>query len=107
MIRWTTPTFVISPRNVPSLDFTQAESMYFTITTNSIKITKTGKDLSIEPQLVKVYMSQEDTGKLKEGEAEIQLNWMYTDALTGRRLRAATKPRKICIDKNLLGEEIE
>lgn len=107
MIRWTTPTFTIRPKNAPYLDFTEAENVYFTVATKVTTITITGDGLEIEPGVVKVFLSQEDSGKLHEGEAEIQLNWIYTDSASGKTRRAATVPKKIRIDKNLLREVIE
>lgn len=107
MIRWTTPTFTIRLKESADIDLTEADNMYFTVANKMVTITKSGDDLEVEPKTVKVFLSQEDTGRLIEGEAEIQLNWTYTDLISGKVRRAATKPKKIRIDKNLLGEVVE
>lgn len=101
MIRWTTPTFIVRLRNADDVDITEAKNVYFTVATRTATITKTGEDLEVGPQSVEVFLSQEESGRLHEGPAEIQLNWTYSD---GRR--AATVTKQIRIDKNLLREVV-
>lgn len=102
MIRWTTPTFTINLRDAGDVDLTEAEHVYFTVSTKTSTITKTGEDLEVAAQSVEVYLSQEESARLPEGTGEIQLNWTYPN---GRR--AATVVKQIRIDKNLLREVVE
>ena len=104
MVIGTTPTFTIKVTDDETLNFEEAENIYFTIRQGSIKFTKSGEDITIiDPQTLEVSFTQEETLAFRYNfEAEIQLNWTYTGGI-----RAATKNKKIALSKNLIREVIE
>ena len=108
MIRGTTPTFTLNITNGGAdLDLTEASTVYITVRQNGVTITKTGDDLSVEAQSVSCWLTQNESLQLKEStDAEVQLNWTYTNATDGTTRRAATKPKMIRIDRQLLVEVI-
>ena len=105
MVRGTTPTFTLTVRGDEELDLTRATAVFVTLQQLSNIITLSGNDLEIEPQVVRCYLSQEDSIKLSAGEAKIQINWTYTDSGNTSR-RNATKVRSICIEEQLLRKVI-
>lgn len=103
MIVGTTPTFTLTVQD-ENLDFNEPEHIYFTIRQGSIKYTKTGEDIIIlDKNILQVSFTQEETLAFRYNlEAEIQLNWTYSNGA-----RAATKTKKIMLFKNLLKEVLE
>ncbi len=106
MIQGTTPTLGFRIKD-ESVNLEEANNMYVTISQGLTEITKTGDFVEIVDQR-KVYMwlTQQESFLLKEGEAEAQLNWTYEDPSHNPR-RAATKPKTIQITKQLLKRVIE
>lgn len=104
MIVGTTPTFTIKVTDDETLDFEQAENIYFTIRQGSVKFTKTGEDIGIiDEHTLEVTFSQEETLAFRYNlEAEIQLNWTYSNGA-----RAATRVKTIQLSKNLIREVLE
>ena len=101
MIRATTPTFIFTIKS-DTLDLTQAESIYVTFSQGSKKITKDGEDVTIDgTKTVSVWLTQEESLALSEGEMEVQINWTYEDAY-GNHRRAATVVKSICVTNQLL-----
>ena len=101
MIRATTPTFVLTIRS-DTLDLSQADKIYVTFSQGSKKITKSDNDISLDPpRTVSVWLTQEESLALSEGEMECQINWVYHDAY-GNDRRAATVIKRICVTKQLL-----
>ena len=97
MISYTTPTFTLK---VPdTIDLTVAENVCFTITQDPVTITK--ENLEPEAHKVSVYLTQEESGLFKSGNAEIQLNWTYEGGGRG-----ATRKKTIKIEDNLLRKVI-
>lgn len=101
MVRGATPTFVFTLSD-ESVNLLEAESVYVTIEQPGTSITKSGQDILVEQHSVSVWLSQKESLMLKEGKAEAQLNWLYTDDVTGDIKRAATKLAEITIEKQLL-----
>lgn len=108
MIRGTTPTFTFTIRS-ETVNLGEAENVYVTIRQGANEITKTGEEISYELRTVNVYLSQEESLKLKENTpAEIQINWTYLDPTDNTTVRrAATKVKSIQIDRQLLKRVIE
>lgn len=101
MIIGTTPTFTLTLPN--TIDLGDAEHVKFTIEQFGQVISKDETEMTISTNVVTVKLDQEDTISFGDGiEAEIQLNWTYSDGS-----RAATKPKTIPMDKNLYKDVIE
>lgn len=97
MIRATTPTYILSLPQDSGIDLTQAQEVHFTLQQNGTKI-----DKIVDPTdglTVEVMLEQAETLNLKDGRAEIQLNWIFAD---GRR--GATYVSSVRVDKQLLNE---
>lgn len=98
MIRGATPTFKLTI-NDESIDLTDATSVYVTFRQpTGISLTKSGTDLEVAAKEVDVYLSQEETLKFREGELDIQLNWVYSDGK-----RACSKIVRRYVGENLIG----
>lgn len=97
----TTPT-VICVFNEPDLDLTLANNVYVTFTSNLRTVTKSGEDLTVEPNRIIVSLSQADTLSFQIDDVEIQANWTYD----GRR-RACSTIEKIDVTRNLLMREVD
>lgn len=106
MIRATTPTFTFTVKST-TLDLSEADNIYVTLAQGQREITKTGEDIELSaPRTVAVWLTQQESLGLVEGKMEVQLNWTYTDG-SGNTRRAATKPKDIKVDKQLLKRVIE
>ena len=108
MVRGTTPTLTLKLRDGSNVDLTQAQNVYVTIAQGLNVITKTGDDVDVQNDglTVLTYLTQEESLSLAERNAEVQLNWTYVD-LDGVTMRAASKVKKIVIDRQILREVIE
>lgn len=107
MIPGTTPTLTLTIKD-PNLDLRLADNVYVTIKQTGYKLTLTGNNVSVpSATVVKCFLSQEESLKLSSNvTAQIQINWIYTDDLSGKRLRGATKPKTINIEEQLLKQVI-
>ena len=100
MVQATTPTFVLTlPQDV---DLSEARNVYFTATQSRIILTKTGEDLTIDRNVVSVYLTQAETLMFSVGKIELQLNWTYPNGE-----RACTNVVSVDVDKNLLKKVVE
>lgn len=97
----TTPT-VICVFNKPDLDLTLANNVYVTFTSNLRTVTKSGEDLTVEPNRIIVRLSQADTLSFQIDDVEIQANWTYDG-----RQRACSTIEKIDVTRNLLMREVD
>lgn len=98
MIRATTPTFTLTLPTTSTVDLTEADLVYFTISQGSYEITK--EVTPIDAHTVEVDLTQEESLGFKDGRAaDLQLNWLYDNGK-----RAATKVKSIVIDKQLYKE---
>ena len=105
MIRGTTPTICMNITNGGELDLTKAEDLYITLRQGQKMITK--KDsVTVEAQSVSFSFTQREALSLKEGPADVQINWTYKDAVDGTTRRAATRINQIEISRQLLEEVI-
>ncbi len=106
MIRATTPTFIFTIKS-ETLDLSQAESIYVTFSQGSRSLTKSDDDVSLDgPRTVSVWLTQEESMALSEGEMEVQINWTYRDGNNNYR-RAATVTKTICVTRQLLRRILE
>lgn len=94
MYQATTPTFVLTLPN--EVDLTQAKTVMFSFRQGGFALDKSGNDLTVEPNTVSVYLSQAETVGLRNGLAQIQLNWAYDDGS-----RACTNIVNVSINPNL------
>ena len=100
MTQATTPTFILT---IPdSVDLTVIKNIYFTLKQGIYTIQKSGQDLQIEGNTISVYLNQDDTVKLKTGDAKLQLNWTYEDGS-----RACSNIVQVPINENLIKEVLE
>ena len=60
----------------------------------------------IDAQSISFSLTQREALSLKEGPAEVQVNWTYKDATDGSERRAATRIKQIEISRQLLEEVI-
>lgn len=100
MIRGTTPTLTLTVGD-SSIDLSTADAVYVTVTRGGEIVTKTGADVSVTGNVVECWLTEEESLKLSDGPANIQVNWTFD----GDK-RAATKVASINIGKQLLLEEI-
>ena len=98
MIRATTPTYILTLPDTAEVDLTEMTEVHFTLVQGKSNII----DKIVEPtdsKTVEVTLAQEETLNLKDGIAEIQLNWIDASGNRG-----ATYVNTIRIDKQLLDE---
>lgn len=106
MIRWTTPTFTLTVKG--EVDLTQADKVVVSIRQE----TGTGFDFSgdsleiTEPNVVQLWLTQEQSASLAGKKAEVQINWTYLDPDGQTVRRAATYIAEFRVSKNLLNEVI-
>ena len=92
MVQATTPTIIMNLPN--TVDLTQAQTIVFTLTQGSNLIKKVITNASAHQ--VSVYLTQEETLGLSNGNAQVQLNWTYSDGS-----RACTNIVNISVTPNL------
>ena len=101
--RGVTPTLRLK---VPEgIDLGEAKTVYATFKQGSRVLTKSGPDLTVDGNIVGVYLSQEETLAFGPVDVEVQLNWIYSETGSdGKPKRNATKVKKIPFDRQLLDE---
>lgn len=92
MVRGTTPTFILTLQDA---DLTNT-NVYVTFKQDELLLTKSGSDLSIEQNVVSVYLSQEETLKFQRGNLYIQVNWTFDNGK-----RACSEVALVKVDNNL------
>lgn len=93
MVRGTTPTFILTLQDA---DLTNT-NVYVTFKQDDcLLLTKSGSDLSIEENVVSVYLSQEETLKFQRGNLYIQVNWTFDNGK-----RACSEIALVKVDNNL------
>ena len=105
MYRGTTPTYTFTLPG--TVDLTEADKVFVTFAKMNEEIiyTKENADLTIEAHSVAVYLTQEETLALPNGQIKVQLNWLYTQGNITKR--ACSNKMVINANKNLIDEEIE
>lgn len=105
MIRGTTPTITLKVINGGELDLTTVDDLYVTLRQGN-RIINMKEGVLVDAQSVSFSFTQRETLSLKEGPADIQVNWTYIDADDGTTRRAATCIRQIEITGQILDEVI-
>ena len=100
----TTPTFKLTFPD--SVDFSTASSIYVTFSDDKEKklLEKTGASLSIDENVIEVFLTQQETLAFPTGSVLVQVNWTYQEGTVTKR-PASTKAR-IDFKKNLKNEVI-
>lgn len=98
MRRGTTPTLVI---NIKGIDMSTIAEWYITVAQDSVQITKTDTDLTIEGTLISMPLTQQETMLFKSGEVSIQIR-----AKTTENVVIASGIQTIDIDRILYNEVI-
>lgn len=102
MIPYTTPFLTIRIRD--DVDLTLAEEIVMTISQgDALSISKSGEAVAVgeDKKSVSCWLTQEESARFAPGPAKAQCNWTYTDAISGEVRRAATRPIRIKVDKQL------
>ena len=100
MIRATTPTYILTLPESAEVDLTEMTEVHFTLVQYRTEIDKIVTPT--DSKTVEVTLTQEETLNLKDGAAEIQLNWIDANGKRG-----ATYVQTIRVDKQLLNEVLE
>lgn len=96
VVRGTTPNITLT---VPdTINLTEATTVYATIKQGKTVVTKVSDEMELSEHAAIIYLTQEESLRFADGEAEVQLNWIFED---GRR--NATKVKKLAFDRQLLG----
>lgn len=102
MIRGTTPQYVLTLANVDLTGMT----VYVTIRDSSVKITKTGYELTVVSQptgsTIAFSLSQQETLSLHEGAAAVQVRFIDASGIA-----RATKIASLPVNRVLLEKVIE
>lgn len=104
-VRATTPTFTLTVKD-KNVDLTQSINVYATFEQTGTKITKTGNDLEVEEQVVKCWLTQEESLSLSVGSLDVQVNWTYYDS-NGNVRRGGTDTDTIMVTSQLLTEILD
>lgn len=95
MVQGTTPTFICTVPN--TVDLTEAEHVYFTISQGSALVEKHDTDLTVAAHSVTATLTQAETLRFQIfSDAYIQINWTYSDGS-----RACTSIKKVNVGENL------
>lgn len=70
MTRGTTPTFIITVKDIETL---QNNSVYVTFKQNDVCLTLKDKDITIEENRISAYLTQEQTLQFRHGLAKMQV----------------------------------
>lgn len=100
MVQATTPTFVCTVDN--SADLSEIAVMYFSLKQDLVEVQKSGTDVIIDGQKVSVYLTQAETLPFRKGQAEVMLNWTYSNGARG-----CTYKKVIQVEDNLLQKVVE
>lgn len=102
MVRGTTPTYILTlPQEI---DLSVADGIYVTFSNKQYQIllTKSGDDLEIEANTIKVFLTQEETLSMPRCEVYMQVNWIYDDGDV--RKRACSVIKEVPVRRNLIDE---
>lgn len=106
MIQYTTPTFTLTISG--NVDLTLANKVVVSIRQDSGSgFDFSGDNIEItEPNVIQLFLTQEQSASLAGKKAEIQVNWTYIDPDGQTIRRAATFITTFQVSKNLLNEVI-
>lgn len=98
MRRGTTPTIVLG---IKGITMSEIAEWYVTLSQDSVQMTKTNEDITIEGDTLKIPLTQAETMQFKAGEVSIQIR-----AKTTEDIAIASKIQTINIDRILYNEVI-
>lgn len=100
----TTPTFQF--KFPDTVDFSHASSIYVTFSDDKEKklLEKTGADLSVDANVIEVFLTQQETLSFPTGSVIVQVNWTYQEGTVTKR--PASVKKRINLKKNLKNEVI-
>lgn len=85
-----------------TVDLTGAE-VYVTLRQGAFELELSGDRVEASGHQATVYLTQTESLKMKDNQnAEIQINWITTDALTGGVSRGASDPASVPVGVQLL-----
>ena len=102
--RGTTPTYKLTlPQDI---DLSGASSVYVTFSDTYYKkiIEKTGAELSIDTNIIEVYLTQAETLAFPTGSVLVQVNWTIVQGSKTKRIATEIKRVESC--RNLKEEVI-
>lgn len=85
MYKGITPTFTLTLPNSVNLDNASNVYVSFAGRKGETLITKASEDLSIDQNVVSVYLTQEETLSFPTGPVNIQINWTYIEGNKTKR----------------------
>ena len=100
MVQATTPTFVCTVSN--DADLSEISHIYFSLKQDLKEVQKSDSDLTIDGQKVSVYLTQAETLQFHKGEAQVMLNWTYSNGARG-----CTYEKTIQVEDNLLQKVVD
>lgn len=103
--RGTTPTYILTfPEDI---DFTGADEVIVTFadTEYNTILEKSGADLTINENVIEVFLDQAETLSFTQSRVLLQVNWTYTENNITKR--CASDIQRITPVRNLVNEEIE
>ena len=101
MRRGTTPTFTLTINN-KGFEMSDIKKWYITLKQCYVEITKSNDDITIEDNVIKFTLKQQETLKFMSGEIDIEIR-----ALTKDNVAIASDIKTITINRILLNEVIE
>ena len=103
MYQGTTPTFTLTFPD--TVDLTDATEVVVTFSTNKkVLYNKSGDALTVQPQTIEVFLTQEETLAIPAGAILIEVNWTYQEG--GVSKRACSTIERVEVNRNLLQEVI-
>lgn len=97
MYQGTTPTYILTLEG--DVDLEQASEVAVTFKAGKLLTTKTGDDLEISGNEIRVFLTQEETLTFTS-QVLLQVNWTYIEG--EKRLRASSNIETLSVDANLL-----
>ena len=98
MRRGTTPTIVLG---IKGISMSEIAEWYVTLAQDSVQMTKTNEDITIEGDTLKIPLTQQETMKFKSGEVSVQIRAKTTEDVV-----IASGIKTIDIDRILYNEVI-
>lgn len=76
-----TPTITFTlPQEI---DLTEAENVYLVLKQGNLELTKSNEELTVQDNIVSVYLTQAETLQFEVGRVEAEIDWTYADGSRG------------------------
>lgn len=104
MYKGITPTFTLTLPE--SVDLSTAANVYVSFASKvcDVSLQKSGDELTVERNVVSVFLTQEETLSFPRGETAVQINWTYQEADVTKR--ACSTIATVTWTDNLINEVI-